>query len=439
MRITASEVALATHGQLIGPDISAHGIAFDSRALIDQQAFVAIPGARDGHDFLDDAFSNGAPFAIVTKGHAVEGKTCVEVSDTVAALAALGRHCRERLAGTVDGRVIGITGSVGKTSTKDLVRAVCGSEFMRTHAPDKSLNNDIGVPVTIINAPDDCDALIVEMGMRGFGEIARLCDIALPTIGVITAIGDAHGERVGGIKGVVRAKAELLNALSGTGTAIVNVDSELVMEAAKETKARHLTFGFSPSSDVRCEVIAADDRGSMTVRFSHGNDSATGVVPLIGNHMVTNAAAAVAAGITVGISLAQCVRALENVVSAPQRMRWMTSHAGMRILDDSYNANPLSMMAALETVGSIDASRRIAVLGLMAEVDDAAMAHSDIATACARMNIELLPLDTDMYGLPALSVDEVMEQLASFDESVVVLVKGSRVAATERIVQLLTD
>jgi UDP-N-acetylmuramoyl-tripeptide--D-alanyl-D-alanine ligase len=439
MRITASEVALATHGQLIGPDVSAHGIAFDSRALLDQQAFVAIPGARDGHDFLGDAFSNGAPFAIVTKGHAVEGKTCVEVSDTVVALAALGRHCRERLTGTVDGRVVGITGSVGKTSTKDLVRAVFGSEFKRTHAPDRSLNNDIGVPVTIINAPDDCDALIVEMGMRGFGEIARLCDIALPTIGVITAIGDAHGERVGGIKGVVRAKAELLNALSDTGTAIVNVDSDLVMEAAKESKARHFTFGFSPSSDVCCEIVASDARGSMTVRFTHSNDSATGVVPLIGTHMVTNAAAAVAAGIAVGISLAQCVRALENVTPAPQRMRWMAGHAGARILDDSYNANPLSMMAALETVASIDAFRRIAVLGLMAEVDDAAAAHSDIAAACAQLNIELLPLDTDLYGVPALSIEKVLEQLASIDESVVVLVKGSRVAATERVVQLLTD
>jgi UDP-N-acetylmuramoyl-tripeptide--D-alanyl-D-alanine ligase len=347
MRITASEVALATHGQLIGPDVSALGLAFDSRALINRQAFIAIPGVRDGHDFLGDAFSNGAPFAIVTKGHAVEGKTCVEVSDTVVALAALGRHCRERLTGTVDGRVIGITGSVGKTSTKDLVRAVFGSGFTRTHAPDKSLNNDIGVPVTIINAPDDCDALIVEMGMRGFGEIARLCDIALPTIGVITAIGDAHGERVGGIKGVVRAKAELLNSLSDTGTAIVNGDSDLVMEAASETKARHITFGFSPSSDVCCEIIAADDRGAMTVRFTHGTDSATGVVPLIGTHMVTNAAAAVAAGIAVGISLAQCVRALEDVAPAPQRMRWMAGRAGARILDDSYNANPLSMMAAV--------------------------------------------------------------------------------------------
>jgi UDP-N-acetylmuramoyl-tripeptide--D-alanyl-D-alanine ligase len=219
----------------------------------------------------------------------------------------------------------------------------------------------------------------------------------------------------------------------------VNVDSDLVMEAAKESKARHFTFGFSPSSDVCCEIVASDDRGSMTVRFTHDNDSATGVVPLIGTHMVTNAAAAVAAGIAVGISLAQCVRALENVVPAPQRMRWMTGHAGARILDDSYNANPLSMMAALETVVSIDASRRIAVLGLMAEVGDAAVAHSDIAASCAQLNIELLPLDTDLYGVPALSIEKVLEQLASIDESVVVLVKGSRVAATERVVQLLTD
>lgn len=439
MRITAAEVALATGGTLIGPDIAANGISFDSRTLTDQQAFVAIREARDGHDFLLDAMHHGAPFAIVEVGRSIEAMSCIEVGDVVKALGMLGHHCRQRLSGTLDGRVIGITGSVGKTSTKDLVRAVLASQFDRTHAPEKSLNNDIGVPVTIINAPDGCNALVIELGMRGFGEIARLCDIAEPVIGVLTAIGDAHGERVGGIEGVVRAKAELLEALPVHGTAIINSDSNLVLTAARNAKARRLGFGFSTAADVRCQVIGADERGSMTVRFTYGDESAEGIVPLIGLHMVSNAAAAVAVGVTVGISLDQCVRSLENVASATQRMQWVTAHSGARILDDSYNANPLSMTAALNTVASVQARRRIAVLGVMAEVDDVSGAHADVAAVCKSMNIELLALETDMYGTSGLSVNEVISRLAQLDESVVVLVKGSRVAETERVVRLLTD
>lgn len=439
MRITAAEVALATGGTLIGPDIPANGISFDSRALSDRQAFVAIREARDGHDFLRDALLHGAPFAIVEVGRSMENMTCIEVADTIEALGMLGRHCRQRLSGTVGDRVVGITGSVGKTSTKDLVRAVLASQFEFTHAPDKSLNNDIGVPVTIINAPDDCDALVIEMGMRGFGEIARLCAIAEPVIGVLTAIGDAHGERVGGIEGVVRAKAELLNALPSHGIAIVNLDSELVMMAAKDTKARRMTFGFSPAADICCEVLDADKNGAMTVRFTYGDESAVGVVPLIGRHMVSNAAAAVAVGLAAGLPLGQCVRSLVNAAPGTQRMRWLTSRSGARVLDDSYNANPLSMAAALKTVASLDAGRRVAVLGLMAEVDDSVQAHSEVATMCSELKIELLPLETELYGTSALSVEEVVDRLGQLDESVVVVVKGSRVAATERIVRLLTD
>ena len=439
MRITAAEVALATGGTLIGPDIPANGISFDSRVLSDNQAFVAIREARDGHDFLVAALDRGAPFAIVETGRSIHGMTCVEVQDTVEALAKLGHHCRDRLRDTVDGRVVGITGSVGKTSTKDLVRAVLASQYERTHAPEKSLNNDIGVPVTIINAPDGCNALVIEMGMRGFGEIGRLCDIASPTIGVLTAIGDAHAERVGGIEGVVRAKAELLNSLPRGGTAIVNVDSSLVMLAAKDTQAPLLTFGFSGAADVRCEVISSDETGSMNVKFVHGNSSALGIVPLIGMHMVSNAAAAVAVGVSVGIPLAQCVESLKHVVPSPQRMNWLTGRGGIRILDDSYNANSLSMIAALESIATLEATRRIAVLGMMAEVGEPEKAHADVAQLCRNLDIELLPLETDLYGEASLTLDQVIEKLSGTDEQVVVLVKGSRIAATERVVQRLTD
>ena len=439
MLITASEVASVTHGTLVGLDCEASGIAFDSRTLRRGQAFVALVGEADGHDYLRDAATAGAPFAIVQRGRSIDALTCVEVDDCDAALTAIGHHCRDCLATTLDGRVIGITGSVGKTSTKDLVLAILKSQFANAHGPEKSLNNDIGVPVTIINAPDACDALVLEMGMRGLGEIARLCDVAQPQIGVITEVGDAHSERVGGIEGVVRAKAELLHTLPQSGIAIVNSDSVNAMKTVHNIAARVMTFGSSETAAVRWEIVSSDERGCCTVRFTAGDESAIGIVPLPGIHMASNAASAVAVGITCGIGIAQCVEALSNTQSASQRMQWVIGRNGIRILDDSYNANPVSVAAALRTVAETPAKQRYAVLGVMAEVLHSDRAHRQIAELCRQVGIELLALETDFYGTGALSLTEVARTLDGHDSNTVVLVKGSRVATAERVVQVLVD
>ncbi len=438
MLITASEVASVAHGTLVGLDCEASGIAFDSRTLRHGQAFVALGGEADGHDYLRDAVTAGAPFAIVQRGKSIDALTCVEVDDCDAALTAIGRHCRDRLATTLDGRIIGITGSVGKTSTKDLVLAVLKSQFTNAHGPEKSLNNDIGVPVTIVNAPDACDALVLEMGLRGLGEIARLCDVGHPQIGVITEVGDAHSERVGGIEGVVRAKAELLHALPHSGIAIVNSDSVNAMKTVHNIAARVMTFGSSETAAVRWEIVSSDERGCCTVRFTAGDESAVGIVPLPGIHMASNAASAVAVGITCGIGIAQCVEALSNTQSASQRMQWVIGRNGIRILDDSYNANPVSVAAALRTVAETSAKKRYAVLGIMAEVLNSDVAHQEIATLCRQLKIELLALETDLYGTSALSLSDIANILKGLDSNTVVLVKGSRVVATERVVQELT-
>ena len=438
MLITASEVALVAHGTLVGLDCEASGIAFDSRTLRLGQAFVALGGDADGHDFLQAAATAGAPFAIVQRGRSISALTCVEVDDCDAALTSLGRHCRDRLSGSLKGRAIGITGSVGKTSTKDLVLAVLRSKYTNAHAPEKSLNNDIGVPVTIINAPDSCEALVLEMGMRGLGEIARLCDVGHPQIGVITEVGDAHSERVGGIEGVVRAKAELVQSLPSSGVAIVNSDSVNAMKTVHAIAARVMTFGSSETASVKWEIVSTDDRGCCTVRFTSGEESAVGVVPLPGIHMASNAASAVAVGITCGIEITQCVEALSNAQSASQRMQWVIGRHGLRILDDSYNANPMSVAAALRTVAETSAKKRFAVLGVMAEVLHSDVAHQEIATLCRQLGIELLAVETDLYGTAALSVADIANILGELDSSSVVLVKGSRVAATERVVQELT-
>ena len=438
MLITASEVASVAHGTLVGLDCEASGIAFDSRSLLLGQAFVALGGDADGHDFLQAAATAGAPFAIVQRGKSIDALTCVEVDDCDAALTVLGRHCRDRLSGSLAGRVIGITGSVGKTSTKDLVLGVLRSKYANSHGPEKSLNNDIGVPVTIINAPDACDALVLEMGMRGLGEIARLCVVGHPQIGVITEVGDAHSERVGGIEGVVRAKAELVQSLPSSGVAIVNSDSVNAMKTLHGISAQVMTFGSSDTASVRWEIVSSDERGCCTVRFTAGDQSAVGVVPLPGIHMASNAASAVAVGITCGIGIEQCVEALSNTQSASQRMQWVAGRNGIRILDDSYNANPVSVAAALRTAAETPAQKRYAVLGVMAEVLHSDVAHQEIATLSQQLGIELLALETDLYGTSALSLSDIANILNGHDSNTVVLVKGSRVAATERVVQELT-
>ncbi|MEY4221012.1 MAG: UDP-N-acetylmuramoyl-tripeptide--D-alanyl-D-alanine ligase [Actinomycetota bacterium] len=437
MRMTASEVAFAAHGTLTGPDVEANGISFDSRSLVRGQAFVAVSAERDGHEFCQDAISRGAAFLLVNHGKRLDGVTCVEVEDTIDALAAIGAYLRQKMSAQLQHRVVGITGSVGKTSTKDLVLAVLSGGFSHAHGPEKSLNNDIGVPITIANAPEGCDALVLEMGMRGFGEIARLCVVGQPMIGVITEVGDAHSSRVGGIDGVVRAKAELVQSLPADGIAIVNADSVNAMRTVIGINARVVTFGSHDGADVVWSIRSVDESGRHLAVFQNGAEEASGLVPLPGSHMVSNAAAAIAVGIHCGMSLQDAVHAMTLAGIASQRMQWVATKAGLRILDDSYNANSLSVEAALHTLTQIEASSRIAVLGQMAEVDDEVNAHLSVAATCRDLGIEILPLETDSYGTAAMSVEEIVKRLSIEGIDTVVLVKGSRVSATERVVHAL--
>jgi UDP-N-acetylmuramoyl-tripeptide--D-alanyl-D-alanine ligase len=210
------------------------------------------------------------------------------------------------------------------------------------------------------------------------------------------------------------------------------------MKTVHGIAARVVTFGSSKTAFVRWEIVSTDERGCCTVRFTSGEESTVGVVPLPGTHMASNAASAVAVGITCGIGIKQSVEALSNTQSASQRMQWVAGRNGIRILDDSYNANPISVAAALRTVAEMPAKRRFAVLGVMAEVLHSDVAHQEIATLCQQLSIELLALETDLYGTDALSLADVASNLIGHDSNTVVLVKGSRVAATERVVHALT-
>lgn len=436
MRIAAADIARITSGTLHGPDKEASGISFDSRNLVPGHAFVAIVGDRDGHAFVESAHLAGATFAIVEHGREVEGITCVAVTDTVRALADIARDCRSRLTPSASMRVVGITGSAGKTSTKDMVHAVLATTFPLTHSSPASLNNDIGVPVTIINSPDACEALVLELAMRGFGEISRLCDVAQPTIGVVINVGDAHGELVGGPDGIARAKSELVRSLDRSGVAVLNGDDLRVRAMAEMTEARVVMFGQTDESDVRWRIVARDDSGRCTVEFGHKGRAAQALLPLPGGHMASNAAAAVAVGTVSGLPLDVAVAGLAGTTAAPGRVRWVNAPGGLRILDDSYNASMASMLTALETIASVQGSTKVAVLGRIAETTDPVTAHTTVARMAQTLGIELLALETDAYGTPALSVDEVVARVRRTGADVLV-VKGSRVARTERVIERL--
>lgn len=436
MRIKASQVALITGGTLVGEDIEAWALSFDSRAIKPGLAFVAIVAERDGNDFIEAAASKGAAFAIVSRGRSIGTLTCVEVDDAAAALALLGRALREQLATTLDGRIVGITGSAGKTSAKNLVRAVLQAGFSSVHAADASLNNDIGVPVTIANAPDDAAALVIEMGMRGFGEIARLCEIAQPVIGLVTNVGDAHGERLGGADGIAKAKGELIASLPANGVAVLNADDERVLAMRSLTDARVITFGKSESADVKYRIVETDIDGCCTAEFTFEGATAIATPMLPGEHMVSNSAAAIAVGIACAMKLNVAAKGIGKEALETGRMCWLEAVNGLRILDDSYNANEHSMIAALQVIADLQVRTKFAVLGQMAEVAEPVEAHRRVAEFAAQNKITVIGLETSLYGTQEFSLEDALKELA-FHHPHVVLVKGSRSARTERVVHEL--
>ena len=422
-------------GSLSGPDVTIDGVSFDSRSIEPGQLFVPIVAGRDGHEFIADAMRRGAAAYLTSRPP--EGGTAIEVVDTMAALARLAAAMRQRFHGSV----VGITGSVGKTSTKDLTRAAVGAG-RRTWASERSFNNEQGLPTTVLNTPTDAEVMVLEMGMRGHGEITALCDIAAPGVGVVTRVAEAHSDRVGGIEGVARAKSELVRALPATGTAVLNADDHRVAAMAGLTSAQVVTFGTQSSADVCVSGIVVDveARPSFTVRTPWGTAEVR--LALRGAHMALNAAAALAVAGVIGVDLVEAAAALSDVAPGEMRMNVRRAGSGAVVLDDSYNANPTSMRAALDALVALPATRRIAVVGVMAEIADAEREHRQVAAYAAERGVVVMPVGTDLYGIsPVVDADSVAEALAAAFGSLAagdaVLVKGSRVAGLDRVAAVL--
>ncbi len=429
MRIRASEAAAGIGGRLVGPDVEFDGASFDSRSTTPGQLFVPIVAERNGHEFIGAARANGAVAHLTSEPDEFRRDgTAIEVADTAQALLALAQWARGRL----DAQVVGVTGSVGKTSAKDLMAAACGAG-RRTTANERSFNNEQGLPVTILNAPDDTEVLIVEMGMRGFGHIAQLCDIARPDIGVVTVVGHAHTELVGGLDGVARAKGELVEALPRSGTAVLNADDERVAAMRSRTGAEVLTYGIS--GDVRVSAIELDGFARARFRVDTPWGSGTTQLAVPGAHMVTNAAAAIAVAGVVGVDLDAALDSLTTATVSGMRMELSTTPSGATIVNDAYNANPTSMRAALDALAAMGAGRRVAVLGLMAEIDDPEPAHREIAAHAAALGLDVVVVGTSLYGIEPAS--DPLSAIGSLGAGDVVLVKASRSAGLEQVVELL--
>jgi len=438
VKLLASDLAIAIGGRLVGPDTEIDGATFDSRQVLRHQLFVPIVAERDGHDFIGDALKAGAGAYLTSRPEIVEGLggTAIVVDDTARALIDAARWGRTQFsASTV---VIGVTGSVGKTSTKDLIVAALSSA-KRVVANVRSFNNEQGLPVTILNAPLTTEVLVLEMGMRGLGQIDDLCRIARPHIGVITRVGEAHTELVGGIEGVAQAKGELIEALPPQGVAILNADDERVIAMRSRSVAPVLSFGESTSADIRIANLHLDAHGCALFDVSTPSGSATVNLSIPGRHLALNAAAAIAVGEALGVDLELMVESLRSASISDRRMQSKTTKNGALLLDDCYNANPTSMAAAIETLAQIPADRKVAVLGIMAEIENADKAHADIARLAQAHNIEVIAVGTSGYGSTPLTIDQVIEQLNHCDSSAAILVKGSRVAALERVVDAVIE
>ena len=431
MRLRATDVAGAVGGSLSGPNVEIDGACIDSRLVRGGELFVAIRAVRDGHDFIGAALAAGAA-AWMGEGSSLEG-TGIRVADTSVALTALATEARDRL----PDRVVGITGSVGKTSTKDLLAAALASRW-RVSASLKSFNNELGVPLTLLNTPDGTEAVVVEMGARGPGHIAALSAVARPTVGVITTVGICHAAFFGTLDDVARAKGELVEALPAWGTAVLNAEVPLVAAMATRTSARVLSFGID-SGDVRAGPVSLDDdlRPRFRLRTPWGDTDVA--LEVRGRHQVANALAAAAAALACGAGVEQVAAGLGDARLSPWRMQLERSSSGALVLNDAYNANPLSTGAALRSLAELPGARHIAVLGVMAELGDIGPAeHARIGALAVALGVRLIAIAAPDYGgEQATDVDDALARLGPVGTGDAVLVKGSRAAGLESLAATL--
>lgn len=455
---TLDEVLTATGGSLHnGPAAATFaGIGIDSRTIAADHLFVAIAGdTHDGHRFVAEVLDRGVRGVLVAGDRlaqlpmdrlAAEAIACVVVADTTRALGDLARFNRRR----VDLKVLAVTGSNGKTSTRLLMERVIGRDYV-TLATRGNLNNHIGLPLTLFRLTPAHQAAVVELGMNHAGEIAYLGGICEPDVGVITNVGPAHLEGLGSIENVARAKAELLDTLRPGGSAVLNADDPLVAAMGANLNRPVVYFGTAPDAQVRAEALHLSDAGvRFTLITPSGKTTVTLATPA--RVMVANALAAAAVGELMGVSPSDIKAGLEAFMPQAGRMGIREPGRGICLVDDTYNANPASMAAAIETLARMGGQRRtIAILGDMLELGpQSADLHRQIGRVAGDNRIERLfvtgafadavadgaldrglPADHLFCGSKAEIIDALPQHLRTGD---LILVKGSRGMAMETVV-----
>ena len=392
--LTVAEVVEITGGVLHDEEARADlvvsgSVETDSRLVTAGSVFFALRGeVTDGHLFVDAAVSAGA--ALVVAERPVEATVpMVVVDDGVVALSRLAAAVVERVRRHGRLRVVGITGSNGKTSTKNMLRAVLG-DVAPTVAPEGSFNNHVGAPISMLRMDDATEFLVVEMGASGPGEIARLVEIARPDTGVVLKVGLAHAGGFGGIEGTRAAKAEMVTDLPETGTAVLNADDDRVAGMASVTAARVVTFGLADSATYRAADVDVTATGT-SFTLTHGDLTRRVDLRILGEHHVMNALAALTVAGEWGLDLDRAAAVLETVARAERwRMEVLDGGDGVTVVNDAYNASPDSVAAALKTLVQIvpEGGRSIAVLGEMAELGEFAREeHDRIGRLVVRLNV----------------------------------------------------
>jgi UDP-N-acetylmuramoyl-tripeptide--D-alanyl-D-alanine ligase len=447
-----AEAALAMAGDLHDAtgDVVFDEVVTDSREAGPGALFIAVVGeTHDGHDHVAAALRAGCVAAVVSRP--VPGPHIL-VDDTVSAAGRLARAVIDRCQ---DLQVVALTGSSGKTSTKDLLKVVL-SAVAPTVAPQGSFNNELGLPRTVFEVTSATRYLVAEMGARGKGHIAYLCTIAPPDVAMALNVGQAHLSEFGSRDGIAAAKSEIVAALGSDGVAVLNADDPRVMGMAAKAPGRIITFGQSAGADVRIAALDLDE-GRPVVTLTRGDDQVVIRPDLYGEHQAFNMAAAVAAAVALGLDFVAAAEALQSVrLDSRWRMEVHTSATGVTVINDAYNANPESMGAGLRALAAMGRGKRTwAVLGEMRELGPTSAAeHDAIGRLCVRLNISRLiavgpgaksihmgAAHEGSWGDESMAVDTVEQAIDVLEAQVqpgdIVLVKASRAVGLERVAQAL--
>ncbi len=440
--MTLSQINTVVAGQQLGADVRFAGVSTDTRSLQANDLYVALVGESfDGNDFVAQAFDKGACGAIVSRDTGID-KPQLRVKDSTVALGEIARL--NRLASSA--RVVAITGSQGKTTVKEMVAAILRIEN-RVLVTKGNLNNHIGVPLTLLELEAEHDCAVIELGASGLGEIAYTVRMALPHVAVLTNAAATHIEGFGDLDGVVRTKGEIIDGLQDNGVAVLNAeDPHFAVWAARAGNKRMVSFAVDAAADYRAERLQMDALGASRFFLCSPIGEVEVTLELSGKHNVRNAVAAAAASIEAGASLVAVAQGLALVRPVAGRLSQMSGIAGAIIIDDSYNASPASFRAAIDVLAS-SAGNRVLIVGDMGELgSQSEQAHRDLGLYAKQCGIDALWSTGAYSALSAASFGEKARHFETQDALIrhaqnnlrsgdVALVKGSRSAAMDRVVE----